>query len=168
MAERLMNNILIFAFKNNISEDILNGIDIPNKHLLSTKSEVKFQQDFDELPNLIRTGKFEHIIGLGQYTGKDKDKIRIEQIASNHFRNNRIGQSEYLEIPSALKNSNFDPEYFKLARGLGNSWCNLVSYKIVESIKHNDLKVTYDFLHTPKIFDKTIATSAINNLILDI
>ncbi len=38
----------------------------------------------------------------------------------------------------------------KYAAGIGNSYCNLVSWKIMRSISQKKLKSQYTFLHTPK------------------
>lgn len=103
---------------------------------------------------------FKRILGLGQYSGKDKSKIRIELQCNNKFRNNIISSST--EIIST--NPWFvESEDFVYAKAMGNSYCNLVSYKLMGSI--NNL-VEYTFLHIPKEYDLQKAVNIINQQIV--
>ena len=88
------------------------------------------------------------ILGLGRYSGRDQDKIRIEATCSNKFRNSTFDNSPltHLSINHWIQPN----DEFKLAKGIGNSWCNLVSYKIMSAINSGKLKSQYTFLHIPK------------------
>lgn len=92
----------------------------------------------------------DHILGMGLYSGVDQDAIRIETVTTNRFRNNPIDSST--ESPNSLEiNSFIKPTgYSKFASGLGNSWCNLISWKIMRLITSGKLKSQYTFLHIPK------------------
>ncbi|MCL5784693.1 MAG: hypothetical protein M1142_05065 [Patescibacteria group bacterium] len=92
----------------------------------------------------------EFILGMGAYSGQDNDAIRIETTTNNKFRNNIIDSKDpkTLSINPFLKPS----PGMKLASGLGNSWCNFVSWKIVKLINQKSLKSQYTFLHIPKRF----------------
>ncbi|NTW62260.1 hypothetical protein HGB25_02530 [Candidatus Saccharibacteria bacterium] len=84
--------------------------------------------------------RYEYVIGIGQYSGRDRDKVRIEQTCSAQFRNKNRG-AQRIPIPYFLK----PDDQMKLADGIGNSYCNLLSYKIVTNFP--DIK--YTFLHIP-------------------
>lgn len=93
-----------------------------------------------------------HILGMGIYSGVDQYKIRIETATTNKFRNDPIEISfadKSLRINHFLKPKKNDA---KLASGLGNSWCNLISWKIMRLIANGKLKSHYTFLHIPKKF----------------
>lgn len=87
------------------------------------------------------------ILGLGTYTGVDKNKIRIETVTKNQFRNDVIENdfpiSKQIVINPFVKESTNT----KLASVLGNSWCNLISWKIMRLIENKELKSQYTFLH---------------------
>ena len=67
------------------------------------------------------------ILGLGVYSGVDQDKIRIETICTNQFRNDYLDTDGLLinQIPSFIVAN----ESTKLSRGIGNSWWQ-VPYKL--------------------------------------
>lgn len=94
----------------------------------------------------------ESILGLGVYSGIDQDQIRIETQVTNKFRNDPIDPkltiSEMIPLNPYLK----PIDGSKFTSGLGNSWCNLVSWKIVNLINQKLLKSRYTFLHIPNKF----------------
>ena len=96
--------------------------------------------------------KYDYVLGIGDYSGKDQDYIRIETRCSSQFRNNKTNLT-YIKIPYYFKAD----DGVKLASGIGNSWCNLVSYLIL--CKSPYLK--YTFLHVPRLCDYNIATNII-------
>ncbi len=104
-----------------------------------------------------------HILGLGAYTGKDQDKIRIEQTCTNKFRNGFIeGNSlETIQINPYLKSNPTS----KFAKGIGNSYCNYISYRITKLIETGELKSRYTFLHLPKSFNLYLAVQSIDQMI---
>lgn len=114
--------ILILAFKNTVTETIAKDLRISTKkvYLESNKEWIeRFVTRFD-------FAEYDYILALGEYNGRDKDAIRIETECSSQFRNNKE-RLEELTIPYFLK-----PEPpFKLVNGIGNSWCNLISYRML-------------------------------------
>ncbi|OGD83579.1 hypothetical protein A2572_04745 [Candidatus Collierbacteria bacterium RIFOXYD1_FULL_40_9] len=105
-----------------------------------------------------------HILGLGSYSGADQVKIRIETITTNRFRNDPIEAyaPDELRINNYLETSN---ENFKMASALGNSYCNLISWKIMRLIENGELKSRYSFLHIPKeMFNKDLI-SLLDNIV---
>ena len=40
--------------------------------------------------------------------------------------------------------------FAKIAKGIGNSYCNLVSWKIMQLINKSNLRSQYTFLHIPR------------------
>jgi pyrrolidone-carboxylate peptidase len=94
----------------------------------------------------------DYILGMGIYSGKDQDAIRIETVTTNKFRNDPIEKDvadDHLKINYFLKPTDHD---VKLASGMGNSWCNLISWKIMRLIMNKKLASQYSFLHIPKTF----------------
>ncbi len=127
--------MFVFAFKGTSSPH-------SNTHFIDS-SEEAIDKLLEELIKL----QPDKILGLGKYSGKDQAQVRIEIICTNKFRNKILGdQLIQLPIPYFLEpNKNM-----KLASGIGNSWCNLVSYKIVLAINSGKIKSKYTFLHIPK------------------
>lgn len=101
-----------------------------------------------------------YVLGLGSYSGADQDKIRIETICSNQFRNDFSEGDQYTEIkinpflkPTAA---------MKYATAIGNSYCNLISWKIMQMINYEKLHSHYTFLHVPKTMKYWIASQEID------
>lgn len=101
-----------------------------------------------------------YILGLGAYSGIDQNQIRIEKKFSNQFRNGYIEGSDYAELkiqpflhPSAQ---------MKIANAIGNSYCNLVSWKIAQLTQQKLLSSRYTFLHIPKTMSGKTASKVID------
>lgn len=105
-----------------------------------------------------------YILGMGTYTGVDKHNIRIETVTKNQFRNepieNEFSMSKQIIVTPFVKQS----ENTKLASALGNSWCNLISYKIMTLIENKELKSKYTFLHIPSTYDFNKAVEIIDEI----
>ena len=130
-------DILIFGFKNTTCEKIIYGLeDTADTVLLESSSEKIIQ--FVESLNF---EKYRFVIGMGEYSGRDTNKIRIETLCTDTFRNSK-GVSHTLSIPYFFRA--IHP--FKLAKGIGNSWCNLISYQILQ----RNQNTRFTFLHIPK------------------
>lgn len=145
---------LAFAFRNNISEKILRELNVDQK--------VYLKADEKEIIEFVRNINFSntsHILGLGVYTGRDQNLLRIETVCTNKFRN-QIQGNKYEEI--AISNFIEPTNNTKYARRIGNSYCNLVSYLIMKSILNNNAGTQYSFIHIPKLFGITQATDEIN------
>jgi pyrrolidone-carboxylate peptidase len=69
-----------------------------------------------------------YILGLGTYSGVDQDQIR------------KVTINSFLSENSQMKS----------AEAMGNSHCNLVSWKIMQLINQGKLNAQYTFLHIPK------------------
>ena len=107
-----------------------------------------FPNNLDRYLQMILHDQPEYILGLGVYSGIDQDKIRIETKCSNQFRNDFIEENKFEEI---LMNPFLKPfQLSKYATGIGNFYCNLVSWKIMRFILQKKLKSQYTFLHIPK------------------
>ncbi len=103
-----------------------------------------------------------YILGLGSYSGVDQDKIRIETICTNQFRNKFDGKVlKQTKLNYLLKPN----ENLKLGKAMGNSHCNQVSWKIMELINGGELRSKYTFLHIPKSMPIGVATPIINQII---
>ena len=94
--------------------------------------------------DLLNTTKYKFVIGFGEYSGK---VTKIESITKNKFRNSPIvikgtdtfALSEFLKMPGVKKSTK-----------MGNSWCNLTCYLILQNIYKNKLQTELGFLHIPK------------------
>ncbi len=107
----------------------------------------------------------EFILGLGAYSGIDQDQIRIETQALNKFKNESIDQ-KVTNDEAILLNPFLNPiDGSKYALGIGNSWCNLVSWKIANLINQKALKSQYTFLHIPNKFPVPQAVVIIESML---
>ncbi len=124
------------------------------KNLMFKLKEINYRyiifgvNSINEYLKFITNHKPKYILGLGEYSGVDKEKIRIETICTNKFRNYFIDGNKYKEvrIPYFLQEN----QYMKKSKHIGNSWCNFVSWKIVNLLKEKKLTSMYTFLHIPK------------------
>lgn len=104
-----------------------------------------------------------YILGLGMYTGADQTKIRIETKTNNKFGTRFLMGNEFMEkdVNPFLKPLNIS----EFATSIGNYYCNMVSWKIMELISHGKLKSRYCFLHIPKVMKVQIAAVEIDNML---
>lgn len=106
-----------------------------------------------------------YILGLGSYSGIDQDKIRIETTCTNQFRNQYIDGQKLIHtgIKPFLKPNSF----MKYATAIGNSYCNLISYRIMQLITRRELHAHYTFLHIPKTMKPWIVSQEIDKAIAE-
>lgn len=95
---------------------------------------------------------YDYVLALGMYSGRDHQALRIETTCSNQFRNNKQTLHR-CAIPYFLQ----PQPPLKLANGIGNSWCNLLSYAICTGAP----ECRYTFVHIPKTFDALAAAEAL-------
>ena len=152
-------SLYIFAFDKNISAQVMHEVHSQINYLITYKHLLSGQSSLSEYLNILLKKQPKYILGLGEYSGRDQSKIRIETIAKNRFRNSEILQNgaNQMEIPCFLQPT----MYSKFATALGNSWCNLVSYKITELIVSKKLNSKFIFLHIPKSLDINFATTTV-------
>lgn len=143
--------MIIFGFKNTNSEKILENIACINTQKLL------INRNPDLLLSAIKSNKPSVVIGLGEYSGRDQDKIRVETICRNKFRNTIIIEDQSYEI--TIQSSISADENFKLGVGMGNSWCNLISFEICSRFPD----INYSFLHIPKSITTRHALRLIKN-----
>lgn len=122
-----------------------------------------FPNNFDSYLNFLTHDQSEYILGLGVYSGGDQDKIRIEKVCTNKFRNDIVEGDGLIEkkIDPYLKPS----ENSKYTQGIGNSWCNLTSWKIMKLINEGELASKYTFLHIPKKMKTWLAVTEIDKML---
>jgi len=100
------------------------------------------------------------VLGLGTYSGVDQEKIRIETVCTNKFRNNYVDDTEKQNVKlNSFLSAN---SQIKLAEDMGNSHCNLVSWRIMQLINCGKLNSKYTFLHIPKNMKPWIATQVVD------
>ncbi len=130
-------NVLVFGFRGTIAEKVAKELHDTADVKIIASSEQNVERFISETD----FSAYDYIIGMGSYSGHDKDKVRVEASCSNQFRNDKT-RLRKLEIPYFIEPKGI----FKFARGIGNSWCNLVSYALLS--KNPDIQ--YTFLHIPK------------------
>ncbi len=141
-------SVLIFAFRGTNSELIARGLGKYGEvNIIDSSVEA-----IDELVAHSGLREYTYVLGMGQYSGRDHDRIRIETQCSSRFRH-RDAKHEVLHIPTFFNEDND----LKYARGMGNSWCNFVSYRIVGAHPQR----AYTFLHVPKQFETARAVRAV-------
>lgn len=109
-----------------------------------------------------------YILGIGTYSGIDQDDIRIETITKNQFCNEAIEKDLQKEKTILLQPFVRPVDQTKYASAIGNSWCNLVSWKIARLIEKGELQSRYNFLHIPKSFKTNTALEIIEAMVQDI
>ena len=105
------------------------------------------------------------VLGLGTYSGVDQDKIRIETICTNQFRNNVINGDTHKK--TEINHFLLPTENMKYASAIGNSYCNLVSWKIMQLINQEKLESQYTFLHVPRKIRPWITSPEIDQALLN-
>lgn len=147
--------MLIYGFANTISEVVAANLNSSAWDTIILDDKISVEK----LLTIVEANHYKTVLGLGEYGGRDSDKIRIETVCKNRFRNNDIilrGQ-DTIAITAFIKpNTNM-----KLAQGMGNSWCNKTSYLI----RHSFPDIAFSFLHIPKNFDIELAQSLIQKQI---
>lgn len=142
-------SILVFAFKGTIAEKIARELEsLVVIHIVDSSKRA-----IDELVGYIQQEDYDYVLGMGMYSGRDQDQLRIEKECSSQFRNDK-DDLEYVTLPYFMK----PDENIKEVTGIGNSWCNLVSYKIMKKISPNH----FTFLHIPKTFDVNKAVKLVD------
>lgn len=122
-----------------------------------------FPNNLDRYLQMLLHDQPEYILGLGVYSGVDQDKIRIETKCSNQFRNDFIKGNEFEEI---LISPYLKPSILtKYAEGIGNSYCNMVSWQIMQLILQKKLRSQYTFLHIPKSLGTITLVKEIDSLL---
>lgn len=101
-----------------------------------------------------------YVLGLGTYSGADQGQIRIETICTNQFRNSYVDGNEKKVV--AVNSFLFQSSQMKIAKAIGNSHCNLVSWKIMQLINQDKLNAQYTFLHIPKNIKPRVVTEMID------
>lgn len=142
-------NICFVAFNGTIASEVLTSLSQFKTYTI--ESNLESIHDFVTKADDIGT---KYIIGLGQYSGRDTDKLRIETKCNKKFRNNEIANSQKLLLDEILS----ETDKAKKVCGLGNSFCNLLSVMILNDTNR---KYLYAFIHIPKNFKATVATAEI-------
>ncbi|HEY4505683.1 MAG TPA: hypothetical protein VJG67_03260 [Candidatus Paceibacterota bacterium] len=106
-----------------------------------------------------------YVLGLGTYSGVDQDQIRIETVCTNKFRNDYVDgmEKQKITINSFLHGNS----QIKLAEAVGNSHCNLVSWRIMQLINQGKLNAQYTFLHIPKNMRPWVAIEIIDQKLIE-
>ena len=142
--------LLIFTFRHTIAERITSKLELPsNKMYLDSSIEA-----IEHFVSSTDFSQYTHILGLGTYSGRDQDKIRIETVCTSQFRN-RKEDLQTVRIPYFMQPN----DHMKLAKGMSNSWCNLVSYRLLKERGIDQ----YTFLHIPRYFDVDVAVKVISD-----
>ena len=154
--------LLLFAFQRSISESVLNNIKFPNKFIIPNYRG-GHAKGIDKLLEFIKKENPEFILGLGRYS-RSGTKLRLETISHNLFKKEEIGTQAQFKLHNFVGES----ESFSIGDNMGNSWCNLVSYKIMELIDYGEIQSRYSFIHIPKKFDIKKASDILQKIVKEI
>ncbi len=134
--------IYIFAFSKNISEYVIENLEIKN----SNKFYLKGILQIKKFVARIKKDKPDLILGVGEYS-KSSKYILIEKYCTNNFKQKIYGDKfEKIKIPNFINEN----KKYKFSNTIGTSYCNLVSFLITKLIYENKLKTKYTFLHLSK------------------
>jgi len=139
-----MEDLVIFALTAKLPKDVLSLIDFPKKKIAPTgkKSLTNFANKLQE---------FKFIVGLGDYSGKDQNNLRLETECHR--------EDQTFHINNLLK----PITGVIYSEDIGNSYCNLISFMITKNYPNT----SYSFIHIPKKMDAKFAAKKINELIED-
>lgn len=141
----------LFAFTHrkhaNISAEIVSSVAADSCYLLDCTSRDSFNASFQKLEHELAKHDELRVIGLGQYSGRDRDRLRLESTARNRFRNSKIVKGGPDTYPLAL---DAQMQNIKIADGIGNSWCNLACYLLSRAISQKGQNANLYFFHIPK------------------
>ena len=129
--------LLILSFEDTIATDV-------GRHLGADLRLVIASSDkgIDRAINYIAEQKPARVLALGMYAGKDSAQCRLELSCSSRFRNQ--GTRKKWRLNSWLNSMTLKP-----ANGMGNSWCNKLSYEVTR--KYSQLP--FSFVHIPKSYE---------------
>lgn len=156
-----MVNILIYGFGGNVSGEIVDRLETGSKFII--RDARKFGAvDINSLVLRVKSNKFDKVLGLGEFNLKSDYHIKVETVAKNIFRNDKIienGESSY-GISKGLETLNV-----KLSSRPGNSWCNLSTYLLAHNIQLENSLTKLGFVHIHKDIDLDIAYSTVSDII---
>ena len=124
-----------------------------------------FPNNLESYLKLLLHNKPKYILGLGVYSGRDQDKIRIEKVCTNKFRNDFLKGDKLIEVEINLYLK--PSQNSKYTQRMGNSWCNLASWKIMKLINEGKLHSKYTFLHLPKKLKTWLVVSEIDKMLAE-
>lgn len=117
------------------------------------------ERAIDKFVSELDLGLYEYIIGFGLYTGPDKDKLRVETQYTSKFKTSTMeGLPGTISVEPLFREN----ENIKSAKAIGNSYCNLVSYKFTQRISEEGACTKYNFIHVPRGFDIDLAVETIH------
>lgn len=144
-----MKRTLYFSFRGNIAERVLVKMAIAGIDKVYLPSSEKSIRAFVDGLELEYYGR---VLGLGMYSGPDKESLRVEMVATSRFRN-QVEVGERVVLPGFLKES----PGLKTTNAMGNSYCNLVSYLLVRRLESEAKQVQFNFVHIPKRYSEAEA-----------
>jgi hypothetical protein len=144
-----MNGVHFVAFRDTLAHKVVVQLSSYSTHIIDNKisSIENFVED-------MCCKKASYIVSLGEYSGVDRDKLRYETECNKKFRNSNLAGFNILKNDNFLKTGKLS----RYTSGMGNSWCNLLSIKMLNAPKKN---YRYAFIHIPKSFDVQKAVNEI-------
>jgi hypothetical protein len=148
-----MQEILVYSFKKNLSEIIMQNLRNVDYFVINDRTTKKGLQDLEELLNIILKTEYKYIIGIGVNSSL-KDRIAFEKEAKNQFRRDKAIESSYnsLSIGEFLE-SNSDE--IIISHDMGTSWCNMTSFSIRDKLIKLNSSSLNGFIHVPKAVENT-------------
>jgi hypothetical protein len=153
---------LIYAFafsKRNISAATLWGL----KHI-NHRYQV-WPNNLDRYLDLLLHDQPAYVLGLGLYSGRDREKIRIETKCTNKLSRGYSEGNKLIEVP--LNPFLVPSGGSKYGQRMGNSLCNLTSWKIMKLVNSGRLRSRYTFLHLPKTMKTPRVVAEVDKMLAD-
>jgi len=146
-----MNQTVILYFRGTIAEKVAKAITIP-------ADIYRIESNKDSIESIVEQLKDRQstiIVGLGSYSGRDIEKLRIERLCNRKWRNSELSQYPVIDITTVLHETNLS----KFTFAHGNSWCNFLSLLLINS---PELREKYNFIHIPQSFQVERAAAEID------
>jgi hypothetical protein len=147
------SKVLVIYFKHTISEEVATNLTVAVDIVGLESNQISIKK-FVQSPYLI---DYQFIIGLGQYSGKDKKELRLETTCNKKWRNSLLLDMKITKIKPFL----YETAQLRYAKGHGNSYCNFLSLLTINTHPNK----LYNFIHIPEDFDPHKATTELDTQI---
>jgi len=150
------NRVLVVYFKQTVAEQVA-------KKLIGAVDTAGLDSDAAAISDFVQkldAKRYKYILGLGQYSGRDQDALRLEMICNQKWRNTPLLHFKNRDMVPFMAES----KLLKTQVGHGNSYCNLLSLQMRSAYPDT----LYNFIHIPKNLDIHLASVELNSQLQDI
>jgi|SRR3989338_515309 len=122
-------------------------------------SYLVFPNNLDHYLTMLLHDQSPYILGLGSCSDINQHYMGIETICSNKLKSKFIN----LEIKPFLEPNS----QMRYTHTIGDSFCSMASWKIMQLIKQQELKSQFSFLHVPKSIPFWSVTQKLDQTLLE-